>query len=302
VVTLPDGPVQVFDVELSGLQRLPPVDGGPARLLVRRHGAPVTLCVVDVPPEGLEPAAFAERLTHLIGPVAGAEDGVVGDVDAARRARRRELAAHGPHMTVQIATHDRPGPLRRCLDSVAAVDYPALDVIVIDNAARDDEARAVVHAWQQAHPDVAVRYLREPVAGAARAHNRSLEVAEGDWVVRTDDDVDPQWLAAIADAATCAPDVQCVSEARVRRAVREAGFTSACTVKNALSAPDDPPYTLSRLMVMATTTDDELIGWLAGRGVPVGRDDERLLTRGWRWWRRARARVGAQPPGWADAA
>jgi hypothetical protein len=147
VVTLPDGPVQVFDVELSGLQRLPPVDGGPARLLVRRHGAPVTLCV-----------------------------------------------------------------------------------------------------------------------------------------------------------ATCAPDVQCVSEARVRRAVREAGFTSACTVKNALSAPDDPPYTLSRLMVMATTTDDELIGWLAGRGVPVGRDDERLLTRGWRWWRRARARVGAQPPGWADAA
>jgi peptidoglycan/xylan/chitin deacetylase (PgdA/CDA1 family) len=92
------------------------------------------------------------------------------------------------------------------------------------------------------------------------------------------------------------------SDARVRRAVRDAGFTSACSVKNALSPPEDPPFTLSRLMVMATTTDDELIGWLAGRGVPVGRDDERLLTRGWRWWRRARARVGAQPQGWADAA
>ena len=83
------------------------------------------------------------------------------------------------------------------------------------------------------------------------------------------------------------------SDARVRRAVREAGFTSAASVKNALSPPDDPLFTLARLMVMTTTTDDEFAGWLAGRGVPVGRDDERLLTRGWRWYRRARARVGA---------
>jgi peptidoglycan/xylan/chitin deacetylase (PgdA/CDA1 family) len=92
------------------------------------------------------------------------------------------------------------------------------------------------------------------------------------------------------------------SDARVRRAVAEAGYTSACSVKNALSSPADPPFTLSRLMVMATTSDDELAGGLAGHGVPVGRDDERLLTRGWRWWRRARARVGAAQPGWAAAA
>jgi peptidoglycan/xylan/chitin deacetylase (PgdA/CDA1 family) len=92
------------------------------------------------------------------------------------------------------------------------------------------------------------------------------------------------------------------SDARVRRAVRAAGFSSACSVKNALSSPSDPPFTLSRLMVMATTTDDELVGWLAGRGVPVGRDDERLLTRGWRWWRRARATVGAAQERWAEAA
>jgi peptidoglycan/xylan/chitin deacetylase (PgdA/CDA1 family) len=92
------------------------------------------------------------------------------------------------------------------------------------------------------------------------------------------------------------------SDSRVRRVVREAGFTSACSVKNALSSPSDPPFTLSRLMVMSTTTDDELVGWLGGRGVPIGRDDERLLTRGWRWWRRARARVSATPQGWPDAA
>lgn len=92
------------------------------------------------------------------------------------------------------------------------------------------------------------------------------------------------------------------SDERVRRAVRAAGFSSACSVKNALSSPSDPPFTLSRLMVMATTTDAELTGWLAGRGVPIGRDDERLLTRGWRWWRRARAVMGAAPEPWPETA
>ena len=91
------------------------------------------------------------------------------------------------------------------------------------------------------------------------------------------------------------------SDARVRRVVREAGFTSACSVKNALSPPHDRPHTLARLMVMSTTTDAELHAWLAGRGVPAGQADERLLTVGWRWYRRARATVvGA--PGWPHAA
>lgn len=92
------------------------------------------------------------------------------------------------------------------------------------------------------------------------------------------------------------------SDARVRRVVREAGFTSACSVKNALSSPADPALTLSRLMVMATTTDDQVAGWLAGSGAPVGRRDERLPTRGWRWWRRARAAVGSAPRPWAEPA
>jgi peptidoglycan/xylan/chitin deacetylase (PgdA/CDA1 family) len=95
------------------------------------------------------------------------------------------------------------------------------------------------------------------------------------------------------------------SDARVRRVVRDAGFTSACSVKNALSPPNDRPYTLARLMVMSGTTDAELDGWLAGRGVPVGQADERLLTVGWRWYRRARGRVSATAgaaSGWSDAA
>ena len=43
VVTLPGGPVQVYDVELTALRGLPPTDGGRARVLVRAHGVPITL-------------------------------------------------------------------------------------------------------------------------------------------------------------------------------------------------------------------------------------------------------------------
>jgi len=52
---------------------------------------------------------------------------------------------------------------------------------------------------------------------------------------------------------------------------------------------------------MSTTTDAELHAWLAGRGVPAGQADERLLTVGWRWYRRVRATVGGAP-GWSHAA
>ncbi len=208
VVTLPGGPVQVYDVELTALRALPPMDSGRTRVLVRVHGVPLTLGTLDVPPDGLDPIEVAARLADVLGP-----DVMPDPADFTRLARRAELARSGPHLTVQIATHDRPVPLRRCLDSIAAVRYRSFDVVVVDNAPSSRETRAVVRAWELTHPDIPLRYLTEPVPGAARAHNRALAVAEGSWVVRTDDDVvvDPDWLAAIAEAATAAPGVECVT-------------------------------------------------------------------------------------------
>jgi glycosyltransferase involved in cell wall biosynthesis len=207
VVTLPGGPVQAYDVELTALRGLPPTCGGHARVLVRAHGVPVTLGALDVPPDGLDPTGMAERLAKVLGDVE------LDSTDLERLARRDDLAENGPHLTVQIATKDRAVPLRRCLDSIAAVRYRSFDVIVVDNAPRSGGTRAVVQDWERANPSIGVRYLEEPVPGAARAHNRALAVAEGAWVVRTDDDVvvDPEWLAAIAEAGTSAPGIQCVT-------------------------------------------------------------------------------------------
>ncbi len=208
MVTLPDGPVQAYDVELTALRGLPPTEGGRTRVLVRAHGVPLALGAIAVPPDGLEPPGVAERLAEVLGPDVGPDP-----ADLARLARRAELAERGPHLTVQIATRDRAVPLRRCLDSIAALRYRSFDVLVVDNAPSSGETPAVVRAWELAHPGIPVRYLAEPVPGAARAHNRALAVAEGAWVVRTDDDVvvDPDWLAAIAEAATSAPGIECVT-------------------------------------------------------------------------------------------
>jgi peptidoglycan/xylan/chitin deacetylase (PgdA/CDA1 family) len=85
------------------------------------------------------------------------------------------------------------------------------------------------------------------------------------------------------------------SSAAVRRLVREAGYRSACSVKNALSSPDDDRFSLARLTVRATTSLTELGEWLQGRGAPPALQRERARTRGWRLYRRTRAAATGRP-------
>lgn len=77
----------------------------------------------------------------------------------------------------------------------------------------------------------------------------------------------------------------------VRRLVREAGYSSAAAVRNALSSTRDDPYRIARLMLKSTDTTAELAFWLAGLGAPVAPYPDRLRTVGWRAYRRARAAV-----------
>ena len=84
------------------------------------------------------------------------------------------------------------------------------------------------------------------------------------------------------------------SSPAVRRLVREAGFRSACAVRNTFSSDGDDRFALARLTVRDTTTTDELAGWLDGVGAPP-RGRERLATRGWRAYRRTKAVASGVP-------
>jgi peptidoglycan/xylan/chitin deacetylase (PgdA/CDA1 family) len=85
------------------------------------------------------------------------------------------------------------------------------------------------------------------------------------------------------------------SSPAVRRIVREAGFSSACSVKNALSSTDDDIFSLARLTLRADTSLQEVRGWLAGVGPPVVAPGERIQTRLWRLARRGRALATRRP-------
>ncbi|WMS43689.1 glycosyltransferase [Acuticoccus sp. MNP-M23] len=100
-------------------------------------------------------------------------------------------------VTILIPTRNRPGPLARALESLAALDVPAdlsVDVLVVDNAA-DGTAADVVAA---ASLPFAARCLREPRPGVSSARNAGVAAATGDIVAFVDDDcaADPGWLAA----------------------------------------------------------------------------------------------------------
>jgi peptidoglycan/xylan/chitin deacetylase (PgdA/CDA1 family) len=81
------------------------------------------------------------------------------------------------------------------------------------------------------------------------------------------------------------------SSRAVRHMVAQAGFDSACAVRNALSSTRDDLFTLARLTVLRTTSMPELRRWVDGTGAGVAPSRERLATTGWRMVRRVRART-----------
>ena len=93
--------------------------------------------------------------------------------------------------------------LEACLRSLADLDYPDYEVIVVDN--RPAGAPPV---------DLpGVRVVRETRPGISAARNRGLEAATGEIVAFTDDDVevDPGWLLAIATRLIEHPEEACVN-------------------------------------------------------------------------------------------
>lgn len=123
--------------------------------------------------------------------------------------RRRAVRADAPKISVVVATRERPASLRMCLQALFEVDYPAYEVIVVDN----DPLTTATAAMVQEEFDGTVRYVREPDRGLASAHNRGVAEATGKIVAFVDDDVvvDRHWLEAIAEGFAAADDVGCVT-------------------------------------------------------------------------------------------
>ncbi|EDX85742.1 glycosyl transferase, group 2 family protein [Synechococcus sp. PCC 7335] len=106
-----------------------------------------------------------------------------------------EYDGEWPLVTIAVCTRDRPEDIRRCLDAISQLDYPQLDVLVVDNAPQTEATKALIAAD---YPQV--RYVQEPNPGLDWARNRAILEAKGEIIAYTDDDVvvDAGWVKAIA--------------------------------------------------------------------------------------------------------
>ena len=115
-----------------------------------------------------------------------------------------------PTVTVIVCTRDRADQLRSALTSVLELDYPAFDVVVVDNAGATDATRELIRTE---FADPRVRAVSEPVPGLSRARNTGLLAATGEIVAYTDDDVivDRHWLTGLVAGFARADDVSLVT-------------------------------------------------------------------------------------------
>ncbi|GAA2989749.1 GT2 family glycosyltransferase [Microbacterium terrae] len=190
-----------------------------ARLLVRDHGS--VRGYIAVPVVGGEADAAA---------VATAAEGLPAIPPAARPAP--------VPITVVVCTRDRGALLRESLDAIRAIDYPLLEVVVVDNAPSDEETHDLL-----ADEFPGFRYVREDKAGLSHARNAGLNAATSSIVAYTDDDVivDPQWLWAIAAGFARADDVGCVT-----------GVVPSGELRNAVQAWFDARVSWSKLTAART--------------------------------------------------
>ncbi|WP_340291794.1 glycosyltransferase, partial [Aquipuribacter hungaricus] len=184
-----------------------------ARVLVRVHGEPVGYVTSGA--RVLDAAACRELLApqdrrRLEEHLAAEGLPVAGPVPAAGSRCPMVLTAFPP-VTVVVCTRDRPELVRSCLRHLTALTYPALSVLVVDNAPTDDRtARAVA---ETAGDDPRVEYVVEPLPGLSNARNRGWTTARTELVAYTDDDVtvEPDWVHGLVRGFQRRDDVGCVS-------------------------------------------------------------------------------------------
>jgi GT2 family glycosyltransferase len=100
----------------------------------------------------------------------------------------------GLSLTVAVCTRDRASDLARCLASLEQIDYPLLDVLVVDNAPTHEQTERLVRSR---HPRM--RYICEPIPGTSWARNRAVRDSTSELLAYIDDDVvvDRRWARAV---------------------------------------------------------------------------------------------------------
>lgn len=112
----------------------------------------------------------------------------------------------GPLVTVAVRNRTVASRLQPCLDSLLALDYPALDLVVVDASNDRKQVEALV---RERYPRI--RYTCAP--GLGMASRRAIAECRGDILALTDGDavVDRHWVSALVNVFLSDPEVMTVS-------------------------------------------------------------------------------------------
>lgn len=176
------------ELDIAELDRSLYVDGryGRLELLVCSAGRP--LAALSLP---CDRVVTADRLRREVAARAAWE---LWEQACAKPAAAPVRAKAAPPISVVVCTRDRPLSLETCLSHLSRLEYPAFEVVVVDNGSRRPEVRSIVEAS-------GFRYVREERVGLNWARNRGFEEARHGIVAYIDDDAFASrgWLGGLAE-------------------------------------------------------------------------------------------------------
>jgi GT2 family glycosyltransferase len=213
-------PIKVVDIELTRpIQSFEDLDGYMGlQALIRLRGvplgyvkAPITLGCCSAETLGkliLEKYSWEIVAQLLKNGLASPERSEDLSLETLINLPKAEEIEDWPLVTVAVCTRDRPDDMRLCLAAIDQLDYPALEVLVVDNAPTTEATKTLI---EQQYPHV--RYVHEPRPGLDWARNRAILEAKGEIIAFTDDDVvvDAGWVKAIARTFAESPDIMAVT-------------------------------------------------------------------------------------------
>ena len=215
----------VGQIELSDTLGVVPVDGdlkanhAQARIWVRLHGIPLGFLEIDIANGFINSGAVTELALskyldkveeHLATDDFQLEDGIDIPLEIQRQIYCDSQSAPQIPISVIVATKNRPNLIGDTLGTLANLDYPTMEVLLIDGSL-DETTRRVFE--EVVGSDERFRFVSEPAPGLSRARNVGMELAKYDIVAFTDDDCrcDPLWLRGIAKGFSRDSNVSCVT-------------------------------------------------------------------------------------------
>ncbi|MEN9229286.1 MAG: glycosyltransferase [Thermostichus sp. DG02_5_bins_236] len=222
-------PIKVIEIELN--QHLPELLGldqyGSVLALVRYQGTPLAYLQIPVDQGRCSPAQIRNALLQhpdlnpneieqvLLVPNSYENPNGLSLLQIEDVSRKYKYSAVDLQsqkcwlsVTVVVCTRDRTQDLDQCLRSLLELDYPSLEILVVDNAPSDSKTEDLV---RYQYPQI--RYIREPRPGLSSARNCAIRETETDILAFTDDDVvvDKNWVRELSQVFQLYPDVTAVT-------------------------------------------------------------------------------------------